>query len=441
MSVAFTKESDHEAEAANLREMWASCARGGQLEALEGAAPSWFEFLEARSFVAEGAAAARLWLAAARAAQAPLSIGRALVHLGLFQRFAGEAAEALVSLDEAVATLEPLDAAPELARAHVARAFTLFLLGRLDDSEREADVALVLGESLGSNPVVAAGCRVKGLVLLQSGRREEGRDLQRRALEVAVRLGKPSTIASANNNLALAENHLGNFRAAESGYENAMSIWRDLNMTVNVGRAMHNLGVVATRMGDHASALPRYRAALEVLLKAGERNLIALNLMSTGDALVRMGRPAEARAPLDQSLRMAEHDGHMLPALDSRIVLAQAALALGERDEAARHLVIALDGAREHNFTNVLADAIVASAHVVATQGPAAERRALSWAADVARLPATSVAVREDAQALLAQSSADFSAVPPRALDELANEARAALASPTVSRGLAAQAR
>src|SRR5262249_22632872 len=161
-----------------------------------------------------------------------------------------------------------------------------------------------------------AGCRARGLVLVQSGRREEGRDLQRRALDAALRVGKPSMRASAHNNLALAENHLGNFKAAEAGYQSALEVWRDAQMTVHVGRGMHNLGAVSTRMGDHEAALQRYRAALEVLLKVGDRNLIALNLMSTGDALVRLGRAEEARVPLQQALRMAERDGHMLPALD-----------------------------------------------------------------------------------------------------------------------------
>lgn len=428
-----------EAEGANVREAWRSCARSGQLEALDAAAPAWFEFLEARSFVAEGIGAAREWLDAARAGGHAVSTGRALARLGLFQRFGAQTAEALASLEEAVALLEPLNVPAELGQARTALAFTLFLLGRLDDAEREANVSLVLADNVRDLPAIAAGCRVKGLVLMQSGRREEGRDLQRRALDAATRLGKPSIQASAYNNLALSENHLGNFRAAESGYESALALWRDLHMTVNVGRAMHNLGVVATRMGDHASALARYRAALEMLLKAGERNLIALNLMSTGDALLRLGRAEEARGPARQALRMAERDGHMLPALDARIVLAQAAIDLGEPDEAAQHLAIALDGAREHHFANVLADAVVQSARLVALARPAEKARALAWAADIARLPEPSGAVREDAQALVAGIAPP--AQPPRPLEELAREARAAVAGLSAPRAVPAAAR
>lgn len=418
-----------EAEASNIREAWQSCARGGALDVLEAAAPVWFEFLEARSFVAEGIAAANRWLEAARAASHPLSTARALTRLGLFQRFAAQTAQARASLDEAIALLEPrgATATADLAQARVARAFTLFLMGELDAAEREADVVMVLAESAAEPVIVAGACRVKGLALMQSGRREQGRDLQRRALEVAMRIGKPSLQAAAHNNLALSENHLGNFRAAEAGYQAALGIWRELHMTVNVGRAMHNLGVVSRRMGDLASALDRYRAALEVLLKAGERNLIALNLMSTGDVLVRLGRADEARAPTTQALRMAERDGHMLPALDAHIVLAQSDVALGDHADAARHLATALDGARDHHFANVVADAVVATARLIAAATPGEAADALAWASEIARLPDTSVSVRADAIALVGESGGKGAAT--RTLDEVALEARAALAT------------
>jgi predicted ATPase/DNA-binding SARP family transcriptional activator/tetratricopeptide (TPR) repeat protein len=433
--------SDLEVESANVREAWRSCAQSGQLDALEAAAPAWFDLLEARSFIAEGIGAAGEWLGAARAAADAPSTARALTRLGVFQRFGAQTANALASLDEAVTVLQTLDAPGDLAQARVARAFTLFLLGRLDEAGGDAQAAIEIATRLADDATLAAGCRARGLVLVQSGKREEGRDLQRRALEAALRVGKPSMRAAAHNNLALAENHLGNFRAAEAGYQSALDIWRDMQMTVNVGRGMHNLGAVSTRMGDHARALERYRDALAVLLKVGDRNLIALNLMSTGDALVRLGRPAEARAPLDDALRMAERDGHMLPALDAHIVLGQAALALGEHNAAVHHVATAIDGAREHHFANVLADAIVTCARVVASLAPAKSADAISWAADVARLPETTALIRRDAERLLADYAPAANDAPPRALDALAVEARAALAAISAPRAAAARAR
>jgi hypothetical protein len=151
--------------------------------------------------------------------------------------------------------------------------------------------------------------------------------------------------------------------------------------------------------------------------------------MSTGDALVRLGRAEEARVPLRQSLAMAERDGHMLPALDAHIVLAQAATALGEHPDAARHLAAAIDGASRHHFANVLADAVVSAARLVAAASPSQRARACAWAGDVARLPETSVAVRQDAQRVVeAVAAAHVPRRAPRPLHELVQEAREAVA-------------
>ena len=391
---------DIDMESANLREAWLSSASSGKLAVIEAAAPTWFDYLECRSFIAEGVSAAKVWLQAARRAPDSGAAAHPLYYLGLFQRFSARNAEALATLDHAIAAL-PETALHPLSQARAAKAFAALLLGDLAGAEREARAALELAEPSGDPGLQASACRVLGLVLLQSGRREEGRELERRALELASRTARPSRLAAAHNNLAMAENHLGNYGAAEQGYESALRLWREIDATANIGRGLHNLGVVATRLGDHALALTRYRAALDVLRKAGDRNLIALNLMSTGDALLRLGRPEEARGPALQALRMAERDGHMLPALDARIVLAQASTELGSYADAARHLAIVLESAGERRFANVLADAIVSGARLFAAALPNLKQEAQGWAQEICAFEQVSATIRKDAELLV----------------------------------------
>jgi len=150
--------------------------------------------------------------------------------------------------------------------------------------------------------------------------------------------------------------------------------------------------------------------------------------MSTGDALVRLGRPAEARVPLQHALRMAERDGHMLPALDAHIVLGQAALALGERAEAVDHIFTAIEGASEHRFANVLADALVTCGRVIVTLAPGEAPVALAWIDEIARRPDTTALVRRDAEDLLAAHAGRAAGrADPRGLEDIAREARALL--------------
>lgn len=418
-----------ETESPNLRDAWQSAARHGKLALLEAAAPAWFDYLECRSFIAEGIAAAEVWLDAARGQAADGATAAPLFYLGLFQRFGARTAEALGTMDEAMAAL-PEKATRMRAQAHAAKAFLLLLLGRLAEAEKTGSKAYALAEKLKDPSLQASACRVLGLALLQSGRREEGRELQVRALELARSVGRPSLVAAAHNNLALAENHLGNYREAEAGYENALTFWREVQATANIGRGMHNLGVVATRQGLHEEALNRYRAALAMLRKAGDRNLIALNLMSTGDALLRLDRAAEAREIAGQALDMAELDGHMLPALDARIVLAQAAIALGEYAEAAQQLHRVLEASIRNGFVNVSADAIVSAARLVAKVDPAMRTAALTWAQRIVAMDEVSLTIRKDADALVKEFGENAKPLRVRktVLAELASEAGGTLA-------------
>jgi hypothetical protein len=165
-------------------------------------------------------------------------------------------------------------------------------------------------------------------VLVQSGRREEGRDLQRRALGARLRIGKPSMRAAAHNNLALGRESPGQLQGRRGAVTRAPRYLARLAhdrehrpRDAQPGRGLHAHG---------RPRRPRWSAIVrrsEVLLKVGDRNLIALNLMSTGDALVRLGQAGRGPRSARTGLRMAERDGHMLPALDAHIVLAQAALA------------------------------------------------------------------------------------------------------------------
>jgi predicted ATPase/DNA-binding SARP family transcriptional activator len=386
-------------EAANVRAAWQSRAHLGADGNLAAAAEVWFDYLECRSFFIEGMAAAESWLLAAR--ENGTATAQALYYLGLFRRLAGRTTEARNALDEALLAFgTPMTEGH--AQVLAARAFTHLLQGDLVTAEQDAVEAYRVAEVFYKPALTAAACRVLGQVLLQTGRREEGRSQQQRALTLAERTGRPSLLAAAHNNLAMAENHLGNHDAAESGYLRALAAWRGLQATGNIGRAQHNLGVVATRKGEHALALERYREALETLRRVDDRNLMALNLMSTGDALLRLGRPREALESAGQALEMAERDGHLLPALDARVVLAQACIETADPMGAARHLLRALEAIGSHRFPNVRADIVVTAARLVSEVAPLHLDAAQRWAHATSRLEEISPTIRKEAANFLA---------------------------------------
>jgi predicted ATPase/DNA-binding SARP family transcriptional activator len=427
-----------EEEVANLRATWNSCARAGDAASLARVAPAWLAFLESRGFVSEGCNAAAEWLAAAAESSTPHpSAERARATLGHFEQFATNLTRSIEILDACVAALEPPGESPDLAFAITERALTLSHLGRLVDAEQVSSRAIAMAGGLGDERLLAQALTVRGIIVVRSGKGEEARELQRRALAIVSRAGNPSLVARVQNNLALAQNYLGDYRAAEAGYSGALALWKDLRATRNMGLATHNLGVVAERMGNFALALERYREALELFKRVGDRKMIAINLISTGDSLVRIGRPAEARAPLEEAIRIATRDEHSIPVAYAHVMLAHAAVTLGESGEAADEIDRAFHAAERGNFTDVQAEAVVGVARLVAAAAPAFAPQALAWMLAMANLPKASSRVRDDANHLIGVFSAR--AIEPAqargaALEDLVAEARELLARLNPSR-------
>lgn len=151
-------------------------------------------------------------------------------------------------------------------------------------------------------------------------------------------------------------------------------------------------------------------AALHELLADPACRLLTLHGMGGVGA-------AEACEPATQALDMALYDGHMLPAFDAPIVLAQAATELGDNDKAIEHLLIVLESASQHQFMNVLADAILCTARLAVATRPALHAVAIEWAREIAESNEVSTSIRRDA--------ADFFQAHPGAAPTLATgEAR-----------------
>jgi tetratricopeptide (TPR) repeat protein len=296
------------------------------------------------------------------------------------------------------------------------------------EAETQARQALEAGRLLDDRWILTQCLTVLGFIVIRLGKGAEARDLQLQALALVEVLGKPSAIARVSNNLALAENFLGNYQAAEAGYERALGLWRSLGMIRVAGLAMHNLGVVAQRTGDYALALQRYREGLELLQRAGDRKMIALNLISTGDALVRIGRASEARAPLTEGLRIAQRDAHALVMAYAYPMLAHAEITLGNTHQAASHLMAGFDIAETDHYTDVMAESVVNAARLLIAASPGSESTALGWVRELSASPEASARVHDDAKRMIESlTPAEAGVATGRTLEELARAAKAAV--------------
>ena len=420
-----------EQELANVRAAWRSGAISGDADALDAASIAWFEFLESRNFAAEGIQSAQLWVQVCDRAQRDELAARARIHLGHFQQMAADLPASLATLDAAVRSLESAGDAADLAHARAERALTLSHLGRMPEAEEEGRRAVALADSLPDALLVARACTVLAIVIVRNGKPDEARALGRRALAMGAPGGKPSLVARLHNNLALADNYLGDYRAAQAGYQSAFDAWSAMRMTRFMGLAMHNLGVVAERMGEHALALERYRNAFDMFARVGDSKMLSINLMSTGDALIRIGRPDESVAPLEEALAIATRDGHGLPVPYTQVMLAHAAVERGRPAEAVAALSRALEVAERHGYADVLAEAVVGTARLIARHASQRREAARGLLDGILETPNASARVRDDARALIAAWPAEAPRArhrQPPALAELVVRSREMLA-------------
>lgn len=146
-----------------------------------------------------------------------------------------------------------------------------------------------------------------GSLYTDAGRREEGIEFSRRALDAHLaRHGETPhlEVAFSTNNLASALEMAGRFDEAEPLYLRSMEIRQALLDPdhPSVTRLRNNLGTLYIRSGRHEEAVPLLEEVVAAERRHGLEPVgLARSLSNYGTALIRSGRSAEALDPLRES--------------------------------------------------------------------------------------------------------------------------------------------
>jgi tetratricopeptide (TPR) repeat protein len=247
--------------------------------------------------------------------------------LGLVARELHDAARARRHLRRAIAVADRAGLAVRRAEAQMSLAFVLDEAGRPAEALRELDTALAALSGL-----EAARARMQQAVILDRlGRSAEALDGYNGSLAVFRRAGDRLWQARALSNRGIFHAYRGAIRQAHADLRAAEQLHTDLGQPHAVAQVRHNLGFVAARAGDVPTALRFYDLADEYFARAGRPPTA---LVDRGELLLRARLLAEARqvtrAALDTATagRMALYEAH------ARLMLAEIALATGDRSAA-----------------------------------------------------------------------------------------------------------
>jgi len=140
--------------------------------------------------------------------------------------------------------------------------------------------------------------------------KEEGRlDLAEREISVALRgfTAEGDTIWMANtlNNLANIRRSRNELDSALVYYERAVVLLQRINAPEHAASIRYNQAIIHADRGDHASALPMYRSALELLGGANEDQLRAMVLTEVGLTLLQLDSAGQSSGPLHEALAVS----------------------------------------------------------------------------------------------------------------------------------------
>ena len=124
-------------------------------------------------------------------------------------------------------------------------------------------------------------------------------------LAITRKLGDPSGIAGALNNLGNVANELCDFAAARELYEQCLAIAQNLGDRRGIGIVLHNLGTVAFSQGDIPGAREFLERSLAIRREVGDRPGTATSLNNLADIACTQGDITAARVLYQEGLTIS----------------------------------------------------------------------------------------------------------------------------------------
>jgi CHAT domain-containing protein len=170
-------------------------------------------------------------------------------------------------------------------------------------AERDLRASLELVRAAGATHTEAHAYLNLGLVARDQGRWGQAVELTNLAAELFEREGATEFVGYASNNIGEVEMLRGHLDAAMAHFERALVQMTTRTYAVDT---YLNMGLVRQAQGNDVAALERYRAALDLALELGRREIVALIHYRIGHAEQRLGRPDAAQAAYDAAIAVIE---------------------------------------------------------------------------------------------------------------------------------------
>jgi tetratricopeptide (TPR) repeat protein len=270
------------------------------------------------------ASQARDLASAARADEDWHMLSRAQAVLGRCWRMLGEVHAAEEALGEAIEAAHKGNADDLAADAHLALAGVLSMGGRWADAFSHLDEA----ERMGSAELRGTAELQRGVVCRDAGMVEEALGIFAKAIPRLRNESRSLDLARALTNLGGLQLSIGDAAAAIRDYEEAAELFSTVGREFIAVQVQHNLGCAVASQGD----LPR---ALRLLDDASSRfaefgHDASVPLLSRAEAMLVGGLSADALGFAQEAARRLDAEGNRAAAAEALLAVAEAARLEGE---------------------------------------------------------------------------------------------------------------
>ena len=178
--------------------------------------------------------------------------------------------------------------------------------------------------------VYADALRLRGLSRYRQGRTMLAIEDLERSLEIHSHQGDSATVPLVMMETAMAQAALGEYRRAQSSYENALEIWRQSGNLFYQATLLNNLGFLHYQLGDYENASQAFEEGLLCAQRSGYKRMEALISIGMGDLYSEIEDFDVAGQHYDRAAGMMLDLGDSF--LSHYLLIAQANLALLKRE-------------------------------------------------------------------------------------------------------------
>ncbi len=281
------------------------------------------------------------------------------------QRLADKTKDALATVDVLRKLPQPAGNDPNI---DLMEARTAQSLGDFKRQQAAAGTAVKKAEELGAPLLVAAARLEQCAAFKNRGQFNEASAACATAKELYAGFGDPRE-AIAVLRMGLALNGKGDLAGAQSAYEHALAISRQVGDNLNAAAALNNIAMVLSARGDHLGAEARYEQALAINRQLNRKYGITLVLGNIAGELECEGKLSQATTKYRQVLTLVSDMGQEASEASDLVGLGNALHLTGDLDESEKMLNRSLEICRRIGSKQTCADALSKLGDLLKSEG------------------------------------------------------------------------